>query len=147
MLPVLCSHETQSFNTRGKISINYVWGWYGKRVFGPKKKEVMGCQGKLNDEDLHIVLYSCVAHMKEMRTWYRIVMANNLKPRDYLGNLNIDERIILRHICWDPSDARQWRIKSVSTTVVMSHNNEAAPGSGFIWVPHSCYWYCNKVTA
>jgi hypothetical protein len=37
--------------------------------------------------------------MKEMRIVYIIVMTNNLKPRDCLGNLIIDERIILQHIC------------------------------------------------
>jgi len=101
-----------------RILTNIDMEWVLRRMFGPKRDDVIGEWRKLHNEELND-LYSLpnifgviksrrmrrvghVARMGEWRGVYRIWWGN-LRERDHLGDPDVDGKIILRWIFreWD----------------------------------------------
>jgi hypothetical protein len=89
-----------------------------RRIFGPKSNEVTMEWRRLSNEELNDLYYSPkivrvikmrmrwaehVARMGERRAIYSVLVGENLREREHLGDPGVDGRIILRWIFrrWD----------------------------------------------
>jgi len=111
ILTVLCEYETWSLILREERRLRMFEKRVLRRIFGPKRSELIGDCRKLHNEELNDLHCSAdiirviksrrmrwaghVARIGERKSAYRVLMGK-LRVRDYLVDSGVDGRIILR---------------------------------------------------